>query len=58
MQPHDGVPLFLLASTSHADMNVAMVNGSVRSLSPTRSSLTWYQACTPNGGENLGDDWQ
>jgi len=46
------------ASTAHAAMNVAMADGSVRSLSPTISALTWYQACTPNGGEILGDDWQ
>jgi prepilin-type N-terminal cleavage/methylation domain-containing protein len=49
---------YQVASTPHAAMNVALADGSVRSLSPTMSSLTWYQACTPNGGENLGDDWQ
>jgi prepilin-type N-terminal cleavage/methylation domain-containing protein len=47
-----------VASTPHAAINVALADGSVRSLSPTISSLTWYQACTPNGGESLGDDWQ
>jgi hypothetical protein len=49
---------YLVASTPHAAMNVALADGSVRSLSSTISSLTWYQACTPNGGENVGDDWQ
>jgi hypothetical protein len=39
-------------------MNVALADGSVRSLSPTMKAMTWYQACTPNGGEILGDDWQ
>jgi prepilin-type N-terminal cleavage/methylation domain-containing protein/prepilin-type processing-associated H-X9-DG protein len=47
-----------LASTAHAAMNVAMADGSVRSVSPTISAVTWYQACTPNGAEVLGDDWQ
>jgi prepilin-type N-terminal cleavage/methylation domain-containing protein len=47
-----------VASTPHAAINVALADGSVRSLSPTMSSLTWYQVCTPNGGENLGSDWQ
>jgi prepilin-type N-terminal cleavage/methylation domain-containing protein len=47
-----------VASTPHAAMNVALADGSVRSLAPTMSALTWYQACTPNGGEILGDDWQ
>jgi prepilin-type N-terminal cleavage/methylation domain-containing protein len=46
-----------VASTPHAAINVALADGSVRSLSPTISALTWYQACTPNGGETLGDDW-
>jgi prepilin-type N-terminal cleavage/methylation domain-containing protein len=49
---------YLLASTPHAAMNVALADGSVRSLSPTISALTWYQACTPNGGEIIGDEWQ
>jgi prepilin-type N-terminal cleavage/methylation domain-containing protein len=47
-----------VASTPHAAMNVALADGSVRSLAPTINALTWYQACTPNGGEILGDDWQ
>jgi prepilin-type N-terminal cleavage/methylation domain-containing protein len=47
-----------VASTPHAGINVALADGSVRSVSPTISALTWYQACTPNGGENLGDNWQ
>ncbi len=47
-----------LASTAHAAINVAMADGSVRSLSPTIRALTWYQACTPNGAETLGNDWE
>jgi prepilin-type N-terminal cleavage/methylation domain-containing protein len=57
-QPKIDACNFLLASTPHAAINVALADGSVRSLSPTISSLMWYQACTPNGGETLGDDWQ
>jgi prepilin-type N-terminal cleavage/methylation domain-containing protein len=49
---------YQVASTPHAAINVCLGDGSVRSISPTISPLTWYQACTPNGGENLGDDWQ
>jgi prepilin-type N-terminal cleavage/methylation domain-containing protein len=47
-----------VASTPHAAINVCLGDGSVRSVSPTVSALTWYQACTPDGGENPGDDWQ
>jgi prepilin-type processing-associated H-X9-DG protein len=58
VQPKRNACTWQVASTAHAAMNVAMADGSVRSLSPTMSALTWYQACTPNGGEVLGEDWQ
>jgi hypothetical protein len=47
-----------VAATPHAAMNVAMGDGSVRSLSPTMSPATWYAACTPNGSETLADEFQ
>ena len=38
-------------------MNVGMGDGSVRSLNAGLSGTTWWAACTPNGGEVLGNDW-
>jgi prepilin-type processing-associated H-X9-DG protein len=38
-------------------MNVCLGDGSVRFVSSQISGLTWWQACTPNGGEILGSDW-
>jgi prepilin-type processing-associated H-X9-DG protein len=38
-------------------MQVALADGSVRSLSPGLSGTTWWAACTPAGGEVLGSDW-
>jgi hypothetical protein len=46
-----------LASTPHQVMQVALADGSVRSLSPRISGEIWWAACTPNGGEVLGIDW-
>jgi prepilin-type N-terminal cleavage/methylation domain-containing protein/prepilin-type processing-associated H-X9-DG protein len=46
----------MVAQTSHAGaMNVAFADGSVRSLAATITGTTWWQLCTPNGGEALGD---
>jgi len=47
-----------VATTAHAAMNVAMADGSVRSLTPSMSPNTWYALCTPNGAEVLADDSQ
>jgi prepilin-type N-terminal cleavage/methylation domain-containing protein len=58
VQPKPNQCNWQVASTPHTAMNVALADGSVRSLSPTMNALTWYQACTPNGGEILGEDWQ
>jgi prepilin-type N-terminal cleavage/methylation domain-containing protein len=47
-----------LTSTPHpAGMTVGMADGSVRTLSPSMSGATWWAACTPAGGEVLGNDW-
>jgi hypothetical protein len=44
--------------TAHATgMNIALGDGSVRSLTAKLSALTWWHACTPSGGESLGADW-
>jgi prepilin-type N-terminal cleavage/methylation domain-containing protein len=36
---------------------VAMIDGSVRGVSPTVSSATWSAVQTPAGGEIIGSDW-
>jgi prepilin-type N-terminal cleavage/methylation domain-containing protein len=46
-----------LASTPHNVMNVALADGSVRSLSGSISPTTWFAALTPAGGETLPSDW-
>jgi prepilin-type processing-associated H-X9-DG protein len=47
-----------LTSTGHTGgMNVGLADGSVRFLSSGISGETWWAACTPNGGEVLGNDW-
>jgi len=48
---------FVQAYTS-ASIQVGLGDGSVRSISPAVSSLTWYYACVPNDGNPLGSDWQ
>jgi len=48
-----------LAQTSHTGgMNVALADGSVRSLTDGLTGATWWAACTPKGGEILGQDWE
>jgi prepilin-type processing-associated H-X9-DG protein len=37
---------------------VAMCDGSVRSVSSSVSQATWQAANTPQGGEVLGNDWE
>jgi len=46
------------ASTAHVGgIQVCLVDGSVRTLSPSMSGETWWAAVTPSGGELLGTDW-
>jgi prepilin-type N-terminal cleavage/methylation domain-containing protein len=46
------------ASTSHTgSIQVGLVDGSVRGVSSSVSPTTWWWACTPSGGEVLGNDW-
>ncbi len=47
-----------LAQTPYSSgMLVALVDGSVRTLSPGMSPTTYWAAVTPAGGEVLGNDW-
>jgi prepilin-type N-terminal cleavage/methylation domain-containing protein len=46
-----------LASTSHAVLQAALADGSVRVISASVSALTWSRSLTPAGGENLDPDW-
>ena len=46
-----------LASTAHDSMQVALVDGSVRSVAPNITKVTWAALLTPNGGDKLGPDW-
>jgi prepilin-type N-terminal cleavage/methylation domain-containing protein/prepilin-type processing-associated H-X9-DG protein len=46
------------ASTGHSGgINVGLADGSVRTLSASISTLTWWQACTPSDGATLASDW-
>ena len=47
-----------IAQTPHASgMLVALADGSVRTVSPHISVVTFWAAATPAGGEALGNDW-
>jgi prepilin-type N-terminal cleavage/methylation domain-containing protein/prepilin-type processing-associated H-X9-DG protein len=46
------------ATGSHTGgVNVGMGDGSTRFLGQGVSGVTWFNACTPSGGETLGPDW-
>jgi hypothetical protein len=46
------------AQTAHtAVINVGLGDGSVRGVADGVSPTTWWYACTPRGGEVLGNDW-
>jgi prepilin-type processing-associated H-X9-DG protein len=47
----------LAQTIHHGGVNVGMADGSVRLINNSISPQTWYAACTPNGGEVLGDDF-
>jgi prepilin-type N-terminal cleavage/methylation domain-containing protein len=46
------------ASTAHSSgIVVGLADGSVRTLAPSISGVTWWAAVTPSVGEVLGSDW-
>jgi len=47
----------LTVQSPHQTLNVAMADGSVRSISGSLSPNTWKQALLPNDGEVMGSDW-
>jgi prepilin-type processing-associated H-X9-DG protein/prepilin-type N-terminal cleavage/methylation domain-containing protein len=47
----------LYNSPHSGGMNVALADGSVRSVSASISTTTWANACNPNDGQTLGNDW-
>jgi prepilin-type N-terminal cleavage/methylation domain-containing protein len=56
--PFDGNCDPTRASTGHAGgILVGLADGSVRTLAPTMSGKTWWEALTPAGGEMPGSDW-
>ncbi len=58
MEPAPGQCNPALAQSGHTGgINVAMADGSVRFVNQAVSQQTWYYACTPAGGEVLGNDW-
>jgi prepilin-type N-terminal cleavage/methylation domain-containing protein len=49
---------YRLPSSGHtAGIVVGLGDGSSRMVSQGISTITWWQACTPNGGEVLQSDW-
>jgi prepilin-type processing-associated H-X9-DG protein len=56
MMPRQGECDPALAQTAHRNgIQVAMCDGSVRTIAPTFRAEDWYHACTPSGGEVV--DW-
>lgn len=46
-----------LCQCYHTSMNVALMDGSVRKVSPALSQQTWTNALNPADGQVLGPDW-
>jgi type II secretory pathway pseudopilin PulG len=46
-----------VAQTGHSALNVALVDGSVRSISARVSPDTWRRLLQPRDGEEVGGDW-
>jgi prepilin-type N-terminal cleavage/methylation domain-containing protein len=59
--PQIGVNMMLmnpnLCQSYHVVMNLALMDGSVRKISPSLSQTTWTYALNPADGQVLGSDW-
>lgn len=56
--PAQGVCNFQMLQSGHPSVMIAgLGDGSVRSVSNTITSTTWYNACHPKDGNPLGNDW-
>jgi prepilin-type N-terminal cleavage/methylation domain-containing protein len=55
--PNSGCDRFKASSAHTAGMNVALGDGSVRFLAQGMSTVTFWFACTPSGGEPMPSDW-
>jgi prepilin-type N-terminal cleavage/methylation domain-containing protein/prepilin-type processing-associated H-X9-DG protein len=56
-KPLASVCMCRAVSPHSGGINAALGDGSVRFVSGTISGPTWFSACTPSGGEVLGNDW-
>ena len=58
LQPREGSCDPTRTATAHASgIQVGLADGSVRSLAPSMSGVTWWAAVTPDVGDALGSDW-
>jgi hypothetical protein len=60
--PESGVPpaqaRYDVPNAGHAPVNVAMIDGSVRSIGPMVGAVSWLRAITPDDGLLPGPDWE
>ena len=47
-----------LCQCYHTVMNVALMDGSVRTVAESVSQMTWTNALNPADGQSLGADWE
>jgi prepilin-type N-terminal cleavage/methylation domain-containing protein len=52
-----GTCILAISVSPHPVMIVGVGDGSVRTVSPSMSVTTWVNACIPNDGNPLGNDW-
>ena len=55
--PPDGCQQNVTQSPHPSAMMVGLGDGSVRSVSPSVATQTWYNACHPYDGRALASDW-
>ena len=57
IQPKIGQCNYQALISPHSVMVAGLGDGSVRTVSASISTATWYYACQPNDGNPLGSDW-